>query len=74
MRDNEFKDFLFNELKRHNPEAGLTHQQKLDLAFQRALENTTPERAASAAEHKDSQNNPYNVYYKDHDDPDGGWL
>jgi hypothetical protein len=74
MKDNEFKDFLVNELKRHNPEAYLTQQQKLDLAFTRALENTTPERAASATEHKDSPNNPYNVYYKDHSDPDDGWM
>jgi hypothetical protein len=75
MNEKEFKDFLQDNLRQYNPEDYLNQQERLDLAFKRALDMVTPEHTGSSSAHPDHPKNPYNVYYKDdEEDVDGGWL
>ncbi len=74
MKDSDFRQLLVDHLKKFNAESHFSHEQKLELAFKRALDQTTPSHAGRAADHPDSPNNPYKVYYEDRHDPDDGWL
>lgn len=66
-------ELMTEELKRANPESNLSPQERLDLAFKRALEMTTPERAGQSFAHPENPRNPYNWFIRQSDDTEG-WI
>lgn len=61
------------ELKRLNPEAHLTAQQRLDLAFERAMRMTTPEHGGCPYDDPSHPKNHRNLI-SDNSDPNDGWI
>ena len=61
------------ELKRSNPEAHLSAQERMDLAFERALRMTTPSHAGCPYEDPSHPKN-HNKIYSDGLDTNKGWI